>query len=92
MKRQTLRPWAASAALLVAGMAAGTAIQSSNTALGEVRTGPPPAAFQSGSQMSVPILREIATTLHQMDARLERLEIVAKKLQAPRTSGGRTNP
>jgi hypothetical protein len=34
--------------------------------------------------MSVPILKEIASTLHQMDARLERLEVIAKKLQTPR--------
>jgi hypothetical protein len=85
MKRETLHRWVASAGLLAAGMAAGSALQTSNTALGEVRTGPPPSAFQSGSQMSVPILKEIAGTLHQMDARLERLEIVAKKLQAPRS-------
>lgn len=84
MKRETLHRWFATAGLLAAGMVAGTAIQTSNTALGEVRSGPPPTSFQSGGQMSVPILREIATTLHQMDARLERLEVVAKKLQTPR--------
>ena len=85
MKREMLHRWVASAALLVAGMAAGTALQTSNTALGEVRTGPPPAAFQSGGQMSVPILKEIAATLHQMDGRLERLEMVAKKLQTTKS-------
>jgi hypothetical protein len=34
--------------------------------------------------MSVPILKEIASTLHQMDARLAKLEAAAQKLQAPR--------
>jgi hypothetical protein len=52
--------------------------------LGEVRSGPPPTAFQSGSQLSVPILKEIASTLHQMDARLAKLEIAAQKLQTQR--------
>src|SRR4029079_18059361 len=35
---------------------------------------------------SVPILREISNTLHQMDARLARLEVAAQKIQA-RTGG-----
>jgi hypothetical protein len=84
MKRQLLHRVLASAALLIGGMIVGTALDSSNQALGEVRSGPPPTAFQSGSQLSVPILKEIASTLHQMDARLAKLEIVAQKLQAPR--------
>ncbi len=81
MNREKVHHLLASTVLLVAGMAAGAAIQSSNTAHGEVRTGPPPTAFQSGSQLSVPILKEIASTLHQMDGRLARLETVAQKLQ-----------
>ena len=84
MKRETFNRIAGSAALLLGGMIAGTVLESSNPALGEVRTGPPPTAFQSGGQMSVPILREIATTLHQMDARLAKLEVAAQKLQAPK--------
>jgi hypothetical protein len=31
--------------------------------------------------MSVPLLKDIATTLHQIDGRLERLESVAMKTQ-----------
>jgi hypothetical protein len=80
MKRETLNRFGASAVLLVGGIIAGAALESSQ-ALGEVRSGPPPTAFQSGGQMSVPILKEIASTLHQMDARLAKLEIVAQKLQ-----------
>jgi hypothetical protein len=38
-------------------------------------------AFQSGGQQSVPILREISSTLRQIDSRLARLELVAQKLQ-----------
>jgi hypothetical protein len=81
MKRESLNRLVASVALLVGGVVVGTSLESSNQALGEVRTGPPPTAFQSGSQMSVPILKEIASTLHKMDARLAKLETVAQKLQ-----------
>jgi hypothetical protein len=84
MKRETLHRWTASAALLAGGVWLGTGLESSNQALGEVRTGPPPTAFQSGSQMSVPILKEIASTLRQMDARLAKLETAAQKLQSQR--------
>lgn len=70
-------------ALLGAGMAIGAATPTARTALGEVRTGAPPQAFQSGGQLSVPVLREIAATLHQIDARLAKLESAAQKLQKP---------
>jgi hypothetical protein len=73
--------WACGAALVAAGMIAGTALRSPSEALGEVRQGPPPQAFQSGGQMSVPVLKEIAATLHQIDGRIARLEIVAQKMQ-----------
>jgi hypothetical protein len=81
MTRENLKQLLTSAAFVVAGILMGTALQSPNRALGEVRSGPPPTAFQSGGQMSVPILKEISATLHLMDGRLERLELVAKKLQ-----------
>ena len=81
MNRESLNRLVASATLVVSGIVVGTAIQSSNEALGEVRSGPPPTAFQSGGQLSVPILKEIAATLHQMDARLAKLEITAQKMQ-----------
>jgi hypothetical protein len=83
MKREILRRWAASGALLVAGIWIGTGMQNSSTAHGEVRSTPPPASFQSGGQLSVPLLKEIAATLHQIDARLAKLEIAAQKLQSP---------
>ena len=84
MKRANLPRFIAGAALLGAGMVAGTAFHTSNEALGEVRGAPPPATFQTGGQLSVPVLKEIAATLHQIDARLGRLEIAAQKLQTPR--------
>jgi hypothetical protein len=84
MKHDILRRWAASGVLLLAGVCVGTGMQNANTAHGEVRTAPPPAAFQSGGQMSVPVLKEIAATLHQIDGRLARLETAAQKMQAGR--------
>ncbi|MEX2309473.1 MAG: hypothetical protein WD738_17870 [Pirellulales bacterium] len=73
-------------ALVVSGVVAGAAVSISNEARGEIRATPQPQAFQSGGQLSVPVLKEIAATLHQIDARLARLETVAQKLQAPRNS------
>lgn len=67
-------------ALAVTGVIVGANL-SSNVAHGEVRGTPEPPAFQSGGQQSVPVLREIAATLRQIDSRLARLETVAQKLQ-----------
>jgi len=67
-------------ALAAGCMLVGAVIPTTNQALGEVRGGAPePPAFQNGS---VPVLREISATLHQMDGRLARLEAVAQKLTA----------
>jgi hypothetical protein len=70
--------------LVCVGVVAGTMIPPPNAAWGEVKPQPPPQAFQSGDQLSVPILRDIATTLHQIDGRLSRLETVFKELTRPR--------
>jgi hypothetical protein len=86
MQKESWNRWFASAGLLAFGITIGGALQPPNTAIGEVRSGPPPTAFQSGGQMSVPILKEISATLLQMDGRLERLELAAKKFQT--TKGG----
>jgi hypothetical protein len=72
--------------LLAVGMVMGSALNSPNEARGQNRGAtPPPTAFQSGGQMSVPLLKEIAGTLHQIDGRLERLEAVAMKSQLSQT-------
>jgi hypothetical protein len=74
-------------ALVGAGVLAGGTVSSVQIAHGELRHGtPPPPAFQSGAQLSVPVLREIAATLQQIDARIERLETMAKRMQAPRAA------
>ena len=85
-----VRPAAIGAALLFAGMMMGSLIAPPRAAWGEVRPTPPPQAFQSGDQISVPILRDIAATLHQIDGRLSRLEVVFKELSAPRTDAAPT--
>ena len=67
-------------ALAAGCMLVGATIPMTNQALGEVRGGAPePPAFQQGT---VPILRDISATLHQMDGRLARLETLAQKMTA----------
>lgn len=104
MNKQTISPWngflansnmirpaAIGVALLCAGMMMGSLIAPPRAAWGEIRPTPPPQAFQSGDQISVPILRDIAGTLHQIDGRLARLEIVFKELSAPRPGATTSN-
>ncbi len=71
----------AAVALLAVGILIGSATTPTQTAWGEVQTQPDANMFKSGSQVSVPILRDIAATLHQMDARLARLETLARQMQ-----------
>jgi hypothetical protein len=71
-------------ALATAGALAGGALSSTQIAHGEIRETAPPQSFQTGGQMSVPVLREIAATLRQIDGRLARLEAAAQKLQTSR--------
>ncbi len=75
-----LRPAAAAVAALLAGIVIGSAMSPPSTARAEVEPPQPAQSFQSGGQMSVPVLKDIATTLHQMDARLARLETVAQQM------------
>jgi hypothetical protein len=90
MKRYGLHRLFVGTLLLVGGMTIGAAMSTRNEAQGEVRTGPPPVAFQSGGQLSLPLLKEMAATLHQIDARLARLETAAQKLQtiSPQSTTG----
>jgi hypothetical protein len=86
--KSLFRQGAIGIALLVVGVLAGGAVPSAKLAHGEVRQTAPPQAFQSGGQLSVPVLKEIAATLRQIDSRLARLESVAQKLQTAKP--GRT--
>jgi hypothetical protein len=75
------RPAVAAAVLLMVGILIGSAASPPSAAWGDVQPPIPAQSFQSGSQISVPILKDIAATLHQMDARLARLEALANQLQ-----------
>jgi hypothetical protein len=91
MKKVTLHKFVFSISLIVLGMAVWAVIPPRNEAQGEVRATPQPQSFQTGGQLSVPVLREIAATLRQIDSRLARLETVAQKLQASRSADGKVN-
>jgi hypothetical protein len=63
------------------GVLVGAALSTSGMALGEGQPANQPQHFQSGAQLSVPILKEIAATLKQMDARLARIETAAQQFR-----------
>jgi hypothetical protein len=75
------------AGLIVSGMWIGSALPPTGAARAELQPEAPPQHFQSGAQQSVPILREIAATLKQIDARLSRIETAAKQYQPGRPGG-----
>ena len=77
--RKTYRWCAIVVLLLVVGLVG--IRPGSEKAHGEVRKTAPRPAFQSGSQRSEQILREISATLKSIDRRLERLEKVAASPQ-----------
>ena len=80
----------ASLALVGAGMCAGAAL-SPNAALGEVKPVPEPQTFQTGDQLALPVLKDIAATLHQMDARLAKLETVSQQWRASKVNPAPAN-
>jgi len=88
MNRENLYRWTVSVALVSAGVVVGNIFQTPNMAQGQDRT-PPPATFKSGGQLSVPILQDIAGTLHRMEERLARLETVALKVSKTKSGTGR---
>ena len=99
VKRQSLpRPcfgsmrWLLVGAMLIGfGIVLGSVVIQPSTAWGEVRSPLPPQHFQGGDQLSLPLLQEISATLRQIDARLARLEAVAKQLQTKSTSSPATS-
>jgi hypothetical protein len=79
MKQLNVRNWLIGSVLGAVCVVLGASLPTANQAHGEVRgTAEAPAFERSG----VPVLREISTTLRQMDARLARLEAMGQKLQA----------
>src|SRR5262245_36768847 len=87
LSNRRLRSVVTGAILVCTGLLAGMLIPPPGAVQGEVMQPPPPNQFKSGDQLSVPILRDISATLHQIDGRLSRLEAVFKELSAPRSSG-----
>ncbi|HEX3598550.1 MAG TPA: hypothetical protein VHU84_00330 [Lacipirellulaceae bacterium] len=81
MSKQHVHRALVAIAIGTTGAIFGASVSTTNVAHGEVRGTPEPPAFQTGDQISVPILREISATLRQMDGRLARLETVAQRLQ-----------
>lgn len=58
----------------IAGFGVGVMLPATTPANASVRKSTPPEAFKSGSQLSVPLLREMAKTLERIDGRLQRIE------------------
>ena len=77
--------------LIGIGLTAGALNPPPHSAWGQGRDLPMPPAFKSGDQLSLPILEDIAATLHQIDNRMARLEIVFKELTKPRPSSANRN-
>jgi hypothetical protein len=84
MRKLTIRQTLIALLLVATGAIAGAAMTATREAHAEIRPTPQPQAFQTGGQLSVPVLKEIAATLHQMDSRLARLEAIAQKMQTKR--------
>jgi hypothetical protein len=80
MNRTNLYQLLIGAWLLGAGLMLGTVLPPPRAAWGEVTEVPPPAAFKSGGQLSVPVLQDISATLNQIDGRLARMEALFNKL------------
>jgi hypothetical protein len=80
------------AGLLGAGYLIGSVASQPTTASAQVINSAPDQHFMSGDQLSLPVIQDIAATLHQMDARLGRLELVAGQLASERAGAGKKLP
>jgi|SRR3954468_10079856 hypothetical protein len=81
MDRQKMQRVITALALAAGGILVGANLTTTRIANAEIRPAPEAPAFQTGDQMSLPILREMSLTLRQIDGRLARLETVAQKVQ-----------
>lgn len=91
MRRMSLGRWVGGVVLACIGLAAGAVLAPPRAASGEIQPAPVPPAFKAGDQLSLPILQDIANTLHQIDGRLARLEAVFKELSRPRPGAATRN-
>ena len=85
MRTSKLRNVVLTLLLLAAGAIVGAWMTATGEAYAEIRETPRPESFQSGGQLSVPVLKEIAATLRQIDSRLARLETMAQKVQTKKS-------
>jgi hypothetical protein len=77
------------ATLLGAGWLIGSVATRPSLASAQVINAAPDQHFLSGDQLSLPILQDIAATLHQMDARLTHLEAISDRLSIERAAAVR---
>ena len=78
-----MRRWLLPCVVLTVGLVFGSAARQPGVVQAEVRRTPSRPAFQSGSERSEIILREIASTLKRIEGRIERIErsVTAKQRQ-----------
>ena len=77
------------AGLLGAGWLIGSVATRPSAASAQVINAAPDQHFLSGDQLSLPVLQDIAATLHQMDARLTHLEAISDRLSTDRSAAAR---
>lgn len=78
-----MRRWLLPCVVLTVGFVFGSAARQPNVVQADDRRTPSRPAFQSGSERSITVLREIASTLKRMEGRIERIErsVTAKQRQ-----------
>jgi hypothetical protein len=75
-------------ALLGAGLFIGSTVNVPSAAWGQITKTPQQPHMLSGGQLSLPILQDMSNTLEQIDARLARMESLAKQMSTRRASAG----
>ena len=80
---KAMRVWLLPCVVLAIGFVAGTAARQPATVQADVRKTPSRLAFQSGSERSEAVLREIASTLKRIEGRIERIERSVTAKQRP---------
>jgi hypothetical protein len=87
MDRQKIQRAITALALATGGVLVGANLTTTRVVHAEIHPAPEPPSFQAGDQLALPVLREISATLHQIDARLGRLETVAQRVQSTQARG-----
>lgn len=77
--------------LVAAGWIVGSVASRPMAANAQVINAAPDQHFLAGDQLSLPVLQDMCATLHQMDARLGRLEATADRIVSERGMSARKN-